>query len=188
MTSLDPRLADLSLLRLAGLRVKTRHFWPAADRQGSLDRLLREASREAELAQWQEDGVDLGHEGRQLHREMQVGVGGSACQDMAGTWRANRCCQAAALQETFHVFHARSCVALRGVPWRTACKISRIEARRSSQTTSGSSSGAAQTTGAALSRIQSRRLTMVFMGCSFQGRFVATRLLPHHHTSLHQRG
>jgi len=51
MTSLDPRLADLSLLRLAGLRVKTRHFWPAADRQGSLDRLLREASREAELAQ-----------------------------------------------------------------------------------------------------------------------------------------
>ena len=131
--------------------------------------------------------LPLGHEGRQLHREVQVGVGWSACQDMAGTWRANRCCQSSALQETFHVFHARVCVALRGVPWRTACKVSRIKARRSSQTTSGSSSGAAQTTGAALSRIQSRRLAMVFMGYSFQGRFVATRLLPQNLTSLHQR-
>jgi len=74
MTSLEPRLTDLGLLRLAGLRVKARHFWPAADIQGSLDRLLREASREAELAQWQEDGVYLWPEGRQLHSEVQVGV------------------------------------------------------------------------------------------------------------------
>jgi len=43
--------------------------------QGSLDRRLREASREAELAQWQQDGVYLVPEGCQLHSEVQVGVG-----------------------------------------------------------------------------------------------------------------
>ena len=69
------RAWPFSLLRLAGLRVKTRHVWPAADMQGSLDRRLREASREAELAQWQKDGVYLVPEGCQLHREVQVGVG-----------------------------------------------------------------------------------------------------------------
>jgi len=65
----------LSLDRVHCIGVSVADAWTGDTIADLLDRRLREASREAELVQWQQDGVYLVPEGRQLHREVQVGVG-----------------------------------------------------------------------------------------------------------------